>query len=84
MLSITKQPTEEQNDKIFQLEKQGYKLDEPTSISACGLVYVKGKDIYFFGVDGEIMHNPDGLQIEEAHIRIEREQKEDFDSLDHY
>ena len=61
MLKTTNEEGElskEQSDKIVEIALQGYKLDMKDSISACGLVYKKGEDIWFFGLEGEIMHNP--------------------------
>jgi hypothetical protein len=55
--------TEEQNDKIWELGMLGYQVNEPKSISAAGLVMERGSDLWFFGLGGEIMHNPDGLHI---------------------
>lgn len=63
-------PTTEQLNKIDELEVQGYKWNKPHSVSAAGVVLDKGKvgdsdyDFWFFGLDGEIMHNPKGFRIE--------------------
>lgn len=51
-------PTEEQTAKINKLQQDGYKWDKQMSISAAGVILRKGEDIYFFGLDGEILHNP--------------------------
>lgn len=56
-------PTQEQINKIEELQQQGYKWDKQKSISAAGVVLTKGSDLYFFGLQGEIMHNPTGYSI---------------------
>jgi hypothetical protein len=53
-----KGPTKEQNDKVEELRIDGYVWDQKDSISAAGVVMRKGEDIWFFGLEGEIMHNP--------------------------
>lgn len=53
----------QQIEKILELEKQGYMWNREKSILAAGVVYIKGKDLYFFGLNGEILHNPDGITI---------------------
>jgi hypothetical protein len=53
-------PTQEQTDKIEVLKKNGYVWNQQESIAAAGVVMRKGKDFWFFGLDGEIMHNPVG------------------------
>lgn len=56
-------PTKEQLDKTDELRAQGYIWNQAKSISACGVVMEKDNDIWFFGLGGEIMHNPEGLTI---------------------
>lgn len=56
-------PTQEQDDKIQSLERDGYVWDKQKSISAAGVVLTKGKDLWFFGMNGEIMHNPQSVTI---------------------
>ena len=56
-------PTPEQDKKITEIKAQGYTWDQDMSLSAAGVVFRKGEDIWFFGLDGEVMHNPDGLHI---------------------
>jgi len=55
--------TKEQHEKIEELQKQGFKWNKSKSISACGVVLEKDNDIYFFGLNGEILHNPQGNTI---------------------
>lgn len=47
-----------QLDKIAALDKLGYKWDKTMSLQAAGVVMRKGEDIWFFGLDGSITHNP--------------------------
>lgn len=52
-------PTPEQDKKIQELWNQGYRWNKEKSIASAGVVLEKGDDLWFFGLDGEIMHNPD-------------------------
>lgn len=61
-MTATLHLNEEQSKKLHELEAQGYTFDEHMSIAACGVVMAKGNDVYFLGLEGEIMHNPDGLK----------------------
>ena len=54
--------TPEQRKKIEELMAQGYVWDKEDSVAAAGVVLKKGKDTWFFGLGGEIMHNPDVAQ----------------------
>jgi len=56
-------PTPEQEAKTEELRKIGYTWDKNKSTAACGVVLTKGDDLYFFGLSGEILHNPDGITI---------------------
>lgn len=57
-------PTAEQEQKISELQDQGYVFDEHHSVAAAGVVLKQADgDFWFFGLDGEIMHNPEGLTI---------------------
>lgn len=60
---MSNQPTTEQLDKMEEISFQGYKWDRAKSLSSCGVVMMKGDDMYFFGLTGEIMHNPEGYVI---------------------
>ena len=51
-------PTAEQDSKMKQLMKQGYMWDKPMSASSAAVVLRKGNDLWFFGMQGEIDHNP--------------------------
>ena len=55
-------PTRAQLDKVFKLRAEGYTWDRGHSIAACGIILKKGNDFYFFGLNGEIMHNPEALK----------------------
>ena len=56
--------TKEQSEKIDELIASGYSWDKEWSISAAGVVLKKSKDdFWFFGMHGEIMHNPNGDAI---------------------
>lgn len=61
--SSTSVPTKEQLDKINQLAADGYKYNKAKSISAAGVVLEKGDDLWFFDLDGGIMHNPQCLSF---------------------
>jgi hypothetical protein len=52
-------PTPEQDKKMQELIKQKYKWNKEKSAASAGVVLEKGNDLWFFGLDGEIMHNPD-------------------------
>lgn len=54
-------PTAEQTAKVEELKELGYTWDKEHSAMACGVVMAKGNDIWFFGLTGEIIHNPDKL-----------------------
>lgn len=65
-------PTSRQERKIEDLKKEGYTWDAKHSVAAAGVVLSRGKrkagsiakdDFWFFGMEGEIMHNPDGITI---------------------
>src|SRR5687768_8764010 len=51
--------TPEQGKKIEELQNQGYKWNKEKSAAAAGVILEKREDIWFFGLGGEIMHNPD-------------------------
>lgn len=55
--------TKEQLDKIAGLKILGYKWNKAKSLSAVGVIFEKEDDLWFFGLNGEIMHNPDSLTI---------------------
>jgi hypothetical protein len=55
--------TPEQRKRIDELTAQGYVWDKEDSAAAAGVVLKKGEDTWFFGLGGEIMHNPQGLTI---------------------
>lgn len=55
--------TEEQDQKLWELSNEGYLGNMEKSVAAAGLVVEKGDDFWFFGLDGSIMHNPDGITI---------------------
>lgn len=54
--------TEHQKEKMSEISDKGYKWNREESGAAAGVVMEKwhgGKrDFWFFGLDGEIMHNP--------------------------
>ena len=54
-------PTKEQDEKMQSLQRQGYKWNQQKSISAAGVILEKGEDFWFFGLSGEILHNPEAL-----------------------
>jgi len=54
--------TPEQRKKIEELTAQGYVWHKEDSAAAAGVVLKKGEDVWFFGLGGEIMHNPDVAQ----------------------
>lgn len=56
-------PTPEQLAKTDALRADGYIWNQQKSISAAGVVMEKGDDMWFFGLGGEIMHNPEGPTI---------------------
>lgn len=56
-------PTQEQLTKINQLRSEGYIWNKQKSISAAGVILEKGEDFWFFGLSGEILHNPEGWSI---------------------
>lgn len=58
MENIQQGPTKEQVDKIDALKLDGYVWNQKDSISAAGVVMDKGSDRWFFGMQGEIIHNP--------------------------
>lgn len=51
--------TPEQRAKIEELILDGYIWNEKDSVAAAGVVLDKGADRWFFGLGGEILHNPD-------------------------
>lgn len=51
-------PTTEQINKIDELKAQGFTWDQDKSISAAGVIMTKGDKEWFFGLQGEIMENP--------------------------
>lgn len=51
--------TPEQRRKIEELISDGYIWNEKDSIATAGVVLDKGADRWFFGLGGEILHNPD-------------------------
>jgi hypothetical protein len=56
-------PSKEQLEKIENIKMLGYTYDKQHSMAAAGVIFSKGNDFYFFGLEGEIMHNPKGLMI---------------------
>jgi hypothetical protein len=52
-------PTKEQEDKLKEIQSQGYKFDKQLSVSSAAVIMVKGQDIWLFGLDGSIAHNPE-------------------------
>jgi hypothetical protein len=61
---LTQEQFTKQNDaKIQQLWRDGYYWDKQMSCSAAGVIMRKGGDIYFFGLDGEVLHNPKGFSV---------------------
>lgn len=60
---MSNSPTKEQLDKTNELLSQGYIWDREKSISSAGVVLTKGDDLWWFGLNGEIMHNPDSITI---------------------
>jgi len=57
------QPTDEQVNKAAELFKQGYKHDSGMSLAASGIALRKGNDVWVFGLNGEILHNPQSIVI---------------------
>lgn len=55
--------TKDQDNKVWELSVMGYQGNLAKSVAAAGLVMEKGDDFWFFGLGGEIMHNPDGITI---------------------
>lgn len=53
--------TPEQSKKIEELQSQGYVWNKQKSISAAGVILEKGEDFWFFGLSGEMEHNPTPL-----------------------
>lgn len=62
-MNITELPTKEQDVKMTELKEKGYYWDKRMSIASAGVMLRKGIDIWFFGLDGEIMHSPEGITI---------------------
>lgn len=60
-----KAPTDLQNQFMNQLQREGYIWDKQHSTAAAGVVVKRQSDgdFWFFGMEGEIMHNPDGITI---------------------
>jgi hypothetical protein len=56
-------PTNAQMAKMYEVRNSGYRLNEEKSLSAAGVIMEKGDDFWFFGLDGEILHNPVGYSI---------------------
>lgn len=55
-------PTKLQNQFIRVLQTIGYQRDKQHSAAAAGVVLKKADgDFWFFGMEGEIMHNPEPL-----------------------
>lgn len=55
--------TQEQHDKMHDLLCSGYTWNRIRSLCAAGVILEKGSDFWFFGLDGEIMHNPEGYAV---------------------
>lgn len=55
--------TPEQQKKIEELVANGYIWNKEDSVAAAGVVLDKGKDRWFFGLSGEIIHNPDQIAV---------------------
>jgi len=53
--------TIEQHKKMNELINEGYQWNQQKSISAAGVILDKGEDFWFFGLSGEIEHNPQAL-----------------------
>ena len=56
-------PTQEQLTKIDTLKQQGYVWDKQLSISYAAVVLTKSSDLYIFGLDGTISHNPEVIRL---------------------
>lgn len=55
-------PTKLQNQFVKQLQHEGYKWDKKHSTSAaCVILKRVDGDFWLFGMEGEIMHNPEVL-----------------------
>jgi len=54
-------PTPAQDAKMKEIMAQGYTWDKKHSESACAVILAKGKDFWFFGLDGSIEHNPEAF-----------------------
>jgi len=57
------QPTDEQINKAAQLFEQGYEHDSEMSLTTCGVALRKDDDVWVFGFNGEILHNPQSIVI---------------------
>jgi hypothetical protein len=55
---------EEQEAKIDELRLQGYIWNKHKSGASAGVVLEKGDDLWYFSLDGDIMHNPESLTIQ--------------------
>lgn len=51
------------DEQIKKLQLDGYVWNQQLSISYAAVVFIKGEDMYVFGMDGNVYHNPDGLRI---------------------
>lgn len=52
-------PTKEQMAKLSSLESRGYKWNKELSYAYCAVVMKKGNDLWVFGLEGQIDHNPE-------------------------
>lgn len=52
-------PTQEQKDKLEELLAQDYIWDIEKSAASAGVILIKDNDVYFFGLDGTIVHDPE-------------------------
>ena len=56
-------PTKAQVAKIEELKTQGYSFNKDKSLAAAGVIMDKGDDLWFFGLDESIEHNPEYISI---------------------
>ncbi len=56
-------PTKTQLDKIEELKKGGYMWNKLLSAASASVVLAKEDDMWVFGLDESIQHNPEGLPI---------------------
>lgn len=54
---------EQQIAEIDKLRADGYVWNKAKSTSSAGVVLEKGDDLYYFSLDGEIMHNPQSMSF---------------------